>query len=79
MPTWESKPAQGHGPVTPSDVTVFNPPFRTLFIGVAGNVTVRSLDGNLATYACPGSFRLEVSGTQVRATGTTATGIVAQY
>ena len=79
MPTWENKPAQGHGAVVPSDTTIFSPPFRMLFIGGAGTITVVSMAGNSATYSVIAGYLLQVSGAKVMATGTAATGIVALY
>ena len=79
MPTWENKPAQGHTPVTPSDAAIFSPPFRMLFIGGAGTITVVSMAGNSATYSVIAGYLLQVAGVRVMATGTTATGIVALY
>ena len=65
-------------PVTPSDVTVF-PITRSLWVGTAGNLAVRMADSQrTVTLAVPvGVIPFQVD--QVRATGTTASGIFALY
>jgi hypothetical protein len=77
--TNDAGPAQDHAPVVPSDSTTYAPPFRRLFVGGAGAVVVTSRFGVDASYTCPAGTLLDVSGTKVKATGTTATLIVAQY
>lgn len=65
-----------------SDVTVYGASpaqprmFSAVIVGSAGNVTIRSPKGNLATFACIAGQRLDVVGTQLMNTGTTATGLV---
>jgi hypothetical protein len=65
--------------VTPSDSTVFNQT-RGLFVGGAGNVAVTMADGTTITFngLAVGVVHL-LSVKQVKATGTTATNIVALY
>lgn len=66
--------------ITPSD-SVIIAPTRGLFIGGAGNVTVDFVDGTsnvLLTGPEVGTV-LPLSVVRVRATGTTATAIVALY
>jgi hypothetical protein len=72
-------PAYDAGAVTPSDVTVFDPPFRALYIGGDGDVSVVTLGGTTVAFtgAAAGSI-LPVGGSQVLA-ATTATGVVALY
>jgi hypothetical protein len=65
--------------VTPSDVTVLTPT-RGLYIGTTGNVTVRMYgsQNNVTFTTVPVGFMpLQVD--QVRATGTTASNIVALW
>lgn len=65
--------------VTPSDVTIL-PTTRGLYVGVSGNLTVRMAeDDNLQLFSnVPvGIFPVQV--TQVMATATTATNIVALW
>ena len=64
--------------VTPSDVTVFTPPLRMLWVGVTGNLTVR-LSGMSTTILLsnvPVGMLDDLSIAQVMATGTTATTMV---
>lgn len=65
--------------VTPSDSTVFSSTHRALYIGGAGDVTVRMVrDGSQLTFsAVPVGTLLPVSVDKVLATGTTATLILA--
>ena len=66
--------------VTPSNATTFSLATRWLWISGAGNVAVTMADGSTATFlAVPAASKLPLSVTQVRATGTTATGIVGAY
>lgn len=78
----------GHGAiaVTPSDVTIFQT-CRSIYVGVAGNITVRmadfqqsqqARDDNVLFSNVPvGIFPIQVD--KVYATGTAATNIVALY
>lgn len=69
-----------HAPVTPSDATTFSTPFNALHIGGAGSVVVTSPKGVDATFAgLAAGQRLQVAGIKVKATGTTATLIVAIF
>jgi hypothetical protein len=70
--------AHGSATITPSDATVF-PVCRELYVGVAGDLTVRMADGmtQLYTAAYAGYHPLQVD--MVLATGTAATNIVALY
>lgn len=71
--------AVGGVAVTPSDSTVI-PYFRALWIGGAGDVAVKFANGSTATHVgVPAATVLPVQGTQVLATGTTATNIVAWF
>jgi hypothetical protein len=73
-----SDPASLVRAVTPSDTVEFSL-CRALYVGVGGNVTVLS-DGVPVTFLnVPTGLVLPVETTQVRATGTTATNIVALY
>jgi hypothetical protein len=61
--------------------TDFTPPsgsFRRLYVGGAGNIVIKGLDGNLFTLtAVPIGTQLNVSGLAVMKTSTTATLMVA--
>ena len=65
--------------VSPSDVTVFSPAIRQLYVGTAGNVTLVTEDGVTVLYANvnAGSHIGPFFVKQVKATGTTASNIVA--
>ena len=75
-PSWES-PGVGLPSVTASD-TVPDPagPFRSLWVGGAGNVKVTALDGSTNTLTNVPVGILPISVLMVWSTGTTATGIV---
>lgn len=71
--------AVGGVAVTPSDSTII-PWFRALWVGGAGSVAVKFANGSTATLVgVPAATVLPVQGTQVLATGTTATDIVALF
>lgn len=59
--------------ITPSDVTVFAPPLKAVYIGGTGNLTVQTEDGTNITFTAPpvGST-VYIQAKQVRA-ATTAT------
>ena len=65
--------------VTPSDSTAFAPAVRMLYVGTAGNVTVVTEDAVTVTFANvnAGSHIGPFFVKQVKATGTTASNIVA--
>jgi hypothetical protein len=71
-------PAQDAFAVTPSDVTNFSAVARSLWIGVAGDVTLITLGSNTAVLFknVPQGSMLPVMCIRVNATGTTATNIV---
>lgn len=67
-------------PVTPSDVTVYSPAFRALYVGGAGAVAITTAGGTDVVFAAvPAGTTLRVAGTKVKATGTVATNIVALF
>ena len=67
-------PAQDHYVVVPSDTVNFIAPFRGVYVGGAGNISIVSLAGTAITYTgvLVGTV-LPVCGARVNATGTTAT------
>ena len=85
MTILEESLTRDHLAVTPSDTTVYGNsassrrPFAALWIGTAGNVVIQSPMGNSATFAVAANSKLEVAGNMVKATGTTAGGIVALF
>ncbi len=73
-------PAGGGEAVTPSDTVSTTTPFRALYVGVTGNVSVLTLSGAVLTFvAVPAGSVLPVSGSRVNATLTTATSILALW
>ncbi len=68
-------PAPDAEAVTPSDTTYHG--YTALYVGVTGDVTVRTEAGNLVTFvAVPAGAILPIRAQQVRGTGTGATSIV---
>lgn len=75
-----SGPAASAVSVTPSDGGDLAQPSRALYVAAAGNLAVRMLTGEAATFASvPAGSLLPIRVTRVLATGTTATGIVALF
>jgi hypothetical protein len=65
--------------VTPSDSTVLETT-AGLYVGVGGSVSVETKKGGVVTLVgVPAGSLLAISVTKVRATGTTATDILAAY
>jgi len=76
--TTDVSAAYGAVAVTPSDSSVI-PPTRGLFIGVTGNVVVRHVNGDIATYSNVAVGVLPVQVNRVYSTSTTATTMLALY
>lgn len=78
QPTRMDESIIGIAAVTPSDSVDL--PFipRTLYVSVAGSVKVTMMDGSVDTYPNLIAGRHPIRATRVWATGTTATGIVAE-
>ena len=76
-----SNPAEYAAAVTLSDSTVLTPTPRALYIGSGGDVVVTmAADGTDVTFAnVPTGTKLPVRVSKVKATGTTASSIVALY
>ena len=73
-------PALHAGAVTPSDSAQLAFASKRLWVGGAGNVTLVTVGGETVEYASvPAGTYLNVRAVQVKATGTTATNIVAEY
>jgi hypothetical protein len=60
-------------PITPSDSTVYTPALVGIFVGGAGNVTIKSGGQLVLLTGILAGQQLNVSINQVMATGTTAT------
>ena len=65
--------------ISPSNTTVIDPSFRGLYVGVSGNISITTLAGNQVTLSNVPVGIIPVCGTQVRATGATASGIVGLF
>lgn len=66
--------------IAPSDTTVLTPNLRALWVGGAGNVAVRMLDGNTVIFVgVPAGTYLPIQIDQVRLTSTTATNMIGMY
>ena len=75
-----TSPASDGAAVTPSDTVALPVASKRLWIGGAGNVTIVTIAGTTLTYTgVPAGTYLHVRASQVKATGTTATNIVAEY
>lgn len=75
-----SAPAFDGAAVVPNDGTDLAAPARALWIGVGGTVVLDTLEGNTLTITnVPSGAVLPFAAKRVRATGTTATGIVAMF
>ena len=80
MPSETTGPAVGGFAVTPSDTAVFAQPTRGLYVGTAGDVAVLLLDGTAVTFSAMLAGVIHpLRATQIRATGTTAAGLVGVY
>lgn len=64
---------------TPSDTLPLPAKAIALFVGVAGNVAIVGMDGTAVTVAVPAGAYLLGPINQVKATGTTASGLLAYY
>ena len=73
-------PAEEYGAITPHDSNNLSKPTRGLYVGVAGDVKVVSLDGNTVTFKALAAGQIHwIRCTRVFATGTTATDVVGVY
>jgi len=77
--------ADGTGPairwtaVTPDDAAALDPMPRALFVGAAGTLTLEDRTGSIVTWTVMDGQFLPVAPLRIRATGTTASGIVALW
>lgn len=73
-----ASPITGAAAVTPSDSTDLSEVTLALYIGTAGAAKLTLMDGSVVTYAALAAGRHPLRVKRVWATGTTATGIVAE-
>lgn len=64
--------------VTPSDTVNSTAPFRSLYVGVTGNISVQMRNGAVVFANVPVGIH-PIQGTRVNATGTTASSLVALW
>ena len=74
-----SSPITGAVAVTPSDSTDLDEITLNLYVSVAGAVKATMFDGTVITYANLTAGRHPLRVKRVWSTGTTATGLVAEY
>ncbi len=65
--------------ITPSDTVAQTVPFRAIWVGVAGNISLAFSDGTSATFVGVPVGMFPMGGIRVNATATTATTMVAIY
>ncbi len=72
-----SDPAFSAAAITASDSTDLANPVRAIYVGGAGSVVVTMVAGNDVTFSgLPAGMILPIRAKRVKATGTTATGLV---
>lgn len=73
-------PGEEHYDITPSNTVDEQVAFRSVYVGVTGDVVIVSLKGVAKTYknAAQGST-IPMRGKRVNATGTTATNLIGMY
>ena len=72
-------PAIRWAQVTPDDAVPLDPMPRALFVGGAGTLALEDRTGSVVAWSVPAGMILPVAPLRVRATGTTASGIVALW
>ncbi len=74
-----SSPITGAATVTPNDSTDLSETTLSLYIGTAGALKVTMFDGSVVTYPDITAGRHHLRVKRVWATGTSATGLIAEY
>lgn len=71
-------PASRAFAITPSDIAELPTATKAIYVGTGGDITLRPLDGSedVVFTAFPAGGILDVRASAIRATGTTASGIV---
>lgn len=64
---------------TPDDAATLDPMPRALFVGVGGTLALGDRTGSIVVWTVTGGQFLPVAPLRIRATGTTASGIVALW
>jgi hypothetical protein len=66
--------------ITPNDSTVLDPTPKGIYVGVSGDIAVIMEDASVVTFpSVPAGIILPVSVSRVKATGTTASGLIGLY
>lgn len=74
-----ASPVTGAAAITPSDSADLPECTLNLYVGTAGAAKLTMFDGSVVTYAALAAGRHPIRVVRVWATGTTATGLVAEY
>lgn len=74
-----SSPITGASAVTPNDATDLAEVTLALYVGTAGTLKVTMFDGSVVTYPAIAAGRHHLRVKRVWASGTSASGIVAEY
>lgn len=69
-------PATRHFSITPHDTNELEVVTTAIFVGTAGDITIVDKRGKEVTWTVPDGFYIPLEATKVKATGTTATGII---
>jgi len=80
----DAGPKLRHGAITPSDTTILTDGaqpqgdllYHGIYITTAGNIAIEDKYGTIIVYAVPANFIMPFRPYRVRATSTTATGII---
>ena len=75
----KSDPAVGAKNITPSNTAELGYKTKGIYVGGAGDVKLKSLDGNDVTFTAPVGAVIPVVTELVYSTGTTATNLVGLY
>ena len=72
-----TSPAQDGYAITPSDTANFASPFRAIYVGVGGDITLVTMGGTTLLFVgVPQGAILPQSGVRVNATATAATSLI---
>jgi hypothetical protein len=73
-------PATGAYAITPSDTVNEAQPFRSIYVGTTGNISVRTLDDQTVVFpSVAASYVLPIQGKRVNVTNTTASSMIGLY
>ena len=80
LPATLTSPATNAGDVVPNDTVPLSVVTRAVYVGQTGDVSVEMQSGQIVTFQnVQGGSILAIRTLKVRATGTTATGVVAMW